>query len=139
VNQDFKQKQMDEIDGWNNEIVYLPILEIPVLKLTHPSDCWGWKCLVLKSLWIPRGRRIFPKKWMKIFKHLLMCASMKNYSHGQGHCGFSIQYKNKDVRVQAVVVDPIVEILGHIYARAIDEDDIISQQAAPFARPKNAH
>lgn len=38
-----------------------------------------------------------------------------------------------------MIINPIVEIGRYINARRVDEDNIVTQQAATFAWPKDAH
>lgn len=48
----------------------------------------------------------------------------KNYS--QSHRRFRIKHQNEHISIQAMIIDPIVQILRYINARWIDKYNVIS-------------
>lgn len=60
-------------------------------------------------------------------------------SYGQCHRGLCIQHQHKDVRVQTMVIDPVVQIGRHVHAGRVDKHNVVAQQTALLARPKDPH
>lgn len=79
----------------------------------------------------------FSWKWRQ--KLLIDCESIFQKTYGQCHRRLSIQHQNEYVCIQAMVVDPIIQIRRNIHTGRIHKDDIISQQTASFTRPINSN
>lgn len=60
-------------------------------------------------------------------------------SYGQCHRGLCVEHQNKNVSVQTMVINPVIEVLWNINTWRVDKHDVVSQQAAAFPRPENAN
>lgn len=57
-------------------------------------------------------------------------------THRQRHRWLCIQHQHKNVRIQAVIVDPVVQIRRHVHTGRVDKHYVVAQQAALFPWPE---
>lgn len=60
-------------------------------------------------------------------------------THCDHESGLSICNQDKNICVQAVVVDPLVQVGRHIHSRRVHKHNVVPQQPALLPRPENVH
>lgn len=64
---------------------------------------------------------------------------MKELLLGPSHGRLGIQYKHEDIGIQAMIVDPVVQIGRNIDSRRVHKDHVVPQQVTAFPWPEYSH
>jgi len=64
--------------------------------------------------------------------------SVRSGTYGDHESAFGVRDEHEHVSVQAMLVYPLVEALGHVDSRGIHQDHIVSEQLTLLLRPEDA-